>query len=107
MLLEISAVSGLIGVGISIIAYLPQIIHLLREHCSAGLSPMAFGLWLASSILVTFHAAMILDIVFIVLGAAQILTSLIIFVFSLKYRGGVCATHAQGFPVAATQTKAG
>ncbi len=93
MLLELSALAGLIGVAISMVAYLPQIVHLIREHCAAGLSPMAFGLWLASSALVTFHALVIVDTVFIVLGFAQILTSLVIFIFSMKYRDGVCASH--------------
>lgn len=94
MLIETSAIAGFIGVGISIIAYLPQIIHLAREHCSAGISPLAFGLWLVSSSLITFHAAVIADKVFIVLGAVQIIASLLIFIFGIKYREGVCATHA-------------
>lgn len=94
MLLEISAIAGLVGVGLSIIAYLPQIVHLIRERCSAGVSAPAFGIWLISSILVTFHAAMILDMVFLVLGCVQIITSLLIFVFGIKYKDGVCASHA-------------
>jgi uncharacterized protein with PQ loop repeat len=94
MLVRLSAAAGLLGVGISIVAYLPQIIHLIREHCSAGISRMAFALWLVSSCLVTFHAVVIIDVVFIVLGAVQITTSLLIYIFSTKYRDGVCASHA-------------
>ncbi|MGH7196022.1 MAG: PQ-loop domain-containing transporter [Candidatus Saccharimonadales bacterium] len=78
----------------SIIAYLPQIIHLVKERCSAGISRTAFGMWVISSALVTFHAVVIFDYVFIVLGAIQIITSLIIYVFGKMYQNGVCAWHA-------------
>lgn len=98
MLIQVSVIAGLVGVGVSVIAYLPQIVHLIREHCSAGISRLAFGLWLLSSLLVTFHAVVIVDTVFIVLGSVQILTSLIIFVYSTKYRNSVCASHAAFAP---------
>ena len=47
---------GFTGVGLAGIAYLPQITHLIKEHCSAGISRLAFGMWLVSSLLVTAHA---------------------------------------------------
>lgn len=94
MLTEMSAMAGFVGVAVSIVAYLPQIVHLLREHCSAGVSPLAFGLWLVSSCLVTIHAAVVADWVFIALGSVQIVASLLIWLYGLKYRNEVCASHA-------------
>ena len=51
-------------------AYIPQFAHLVREHCSAGLSERAFGLWLTASVLMTVHAVSIGSAVFVVLQRA-------------------------------------
>jgi len=103
MLTEMSAMAGFLGVEVSIIAYLPQIVHLVREHCSAGISPLAFGLWLVSSCLVTIHAAVVADWVFIALGSVQIVASLLIWVYGMKFRDSVCATHAAALTRARTE----
>lgn len=94
MLAELSAAAGFLGVAISLIAYLPQIIHLVRERCSAGISAMAYSMWLLSSALVTFHAVVIRDWVFTVLGSVQIVASLLIWLYGVKYQNMVCASHA-------------
>lgn len=86
--------AGFLGVAISIIAYLPQIIHLIRERCSAGISAMAYGMWLLASVLITFHAIVIGDLVFTVLGSVQILASLLICLFGVRYHDMVCMSHA-------------
>lgn len=57
--MSVSEVLGLSGAAISGYAYLPQIMHLIRERYSPGLSERAFTLWLIASALVTFHAVMI------------------------------------------------
>ena len=44
--LAATQVAGFTGVGISAAAYLPQITHLIRARCSAGMSRLAFGAWL-------------------------------------------------------------
>jgi uncharacterized protein with PQ loop repeat len=49
-------VIGLTGAAIAGYAYLPQIIHLIKERCSAGISRTAFALWFLSSVLVTINA---------------------------------------------------
>ena len=72
---------GFTGVGLAGIAYLPQITHLIKEHCSAGISRLAFGMWLVSSLLVTAHAVATHAEVFVVLGAVQLVSTAIILVF--------------------------
>jgi uncharacterized protein with PQ loop repeat len=89
-----SELIGLSGALLAGYAYLPQIRHLIREHCSAGISRRAFSLWLLASLLMTAHAVMLPAAVFIVLGAIQIGAISMILVFSARYRGAVCATHA-------------
>jgi uncharacterized protein with PQ loop repeat len=85
---------GLTGALIAGYAYIPQIKHLIKEQCSAGISRSAFMLWLISSVLITINAVFIQSTVFIVLGAIQILSTGIIFIYSTKYQGQVCAFHA-------------
>lgn len=85
---------GLIGAIISGIAYLPQIVHMLRERCTNGLSLRAFILWSLSSIMVTIHAISIGDMVFITLGAIQITATLIIAGYTATHKEAVCAYHA-------------
>ena len=87
---------GLTGALIAGYAYLPQIRHLTKEHCSAGISRSAFALWFLSSILITINAAFIRSPVFLVLGIIQILSTGVIYVFSTRYRGQLCPYHAGG-----------
>jgi uncharacterized protein with PQ loop repeat len=95
----ISTLSELIGLGgasLAGYAYLPQITHLIRERCSAGISRRAFILWFLASILITIHAVFISAIVFIVLGVIQIGATSTIVVYSARYKGLVCPIHAAG-----------
>ncbi len=87
---------GFIGSGLAIWAYVPQIEHLIREHCSAGISRRAYLLWFIAALLLLVHAVMIRDIVFIFLQATNALLTLVILVFAGKYKNGVCPTHATG-----------
>jgi uncharacterized protein with PQ loop repeat len=84
---------GLTGALIAGSAYVPQILHLIRERCSAGVSRSAFALWLLSSVLVTINALYIEALVFIILGTVQIFSTAIIYVYSTKYKGRVCGFH--------------
>jgi hypothetical protein len=63
---------GLSGALIAGYAHLPQIRHLTKEHCSAGISRSAFALWFLASILVTINALFIHAVVFVALGIIQI-----------------------------------
>ena len=89
-----SELIGLSGASLAGYAYLPQIRHLVREQCSAGISRAAFSLWLLASVLMTIHALLLPAAVFIVLGGIQIGAIGVILFFSARYRGLVCPTHA-------------
>ena len=84
---------GLTGALIAGWAYVPQIQHLVKEQCSAGVSRSAFAMWFVASLLVTTNAVYIHAGVFVFLGIVQILSTAIIFVYSTKYRGQVCTFH--------------
>ena len=86
-------VAGFIGAGLAGAAYVPQIWHLTRERCSAGLSRVAFAVWLAASLLVTSHAVAIGATVFIALGAIQLTATALILIYSTRYAHSFCASH--------------
>jgi uncharacterized protein with PQ loop repeat len=89
-----SELIGLTGASLAGYAYLPQITHLIRERCSAGISRNAFAIWLLASVLMTVHAILLPALVFIVLGAIQIAAIITILIYSTRYRGLVCPIHA-------------
>jgi uncharacterized protein with PQ loop repeat len=90
-------VLGVIGIAISVLAYLPQVAHLAREHCSAGVSGRAWGMWLASSLLVGALALHRHDAVFILLQLSTLTSATVIVFLVHRYRGMVCAAHARAY----------
>jgi lipid-A-disaccharide synthase-like uncharacterized protein len=87
---------GVAGIAISMLAYVPQVVHLGREHCSAGVSRRAWAMWLVSSVLIGATALYRRDPVFILLQASTLTSAAIILFLAHKYRGMVCAFHARG-----------
>lgn len=57
--MAITEILGFAGTGLVVVGYIPQIVHLLKERCTAGLSIRAFSLWCAASLLFLIHAAVI------------------------------------------------
>jgi lipid-A-disaccharide synthase-like uncharacterized protein len=85
---------GLAGIVISVLAYLPQVVHLAREHCSAGVSGRAWSMWLISSVMVGALALHRHDAVFILLQVSTLLSASVIVALVHRYRGMICLTHA-------------
>jgi lipid-A-disaccharide synthase-like uncharacterized protein len=85
---------GIVGITISMLAYVPQVVHLGREHCSAGISRRAWAMWLVASLLVGAVAIHRGDLVFIALQFSTLVSAAIILILAQKYRGRVCAAHA-------------
>lgn len=65
----------MVGIGLSVVAYLPQVSHVAKERCSAGVSSRAWAMWLTSSLLVGALAVYRRDYVFISLAASGFLSS--------------------------------
>lgn len=91
--MALSQLLGFLGTGIVAVAYIPQIHHLVKEHCSAGISINAYGLWFCASALFLMHAAMIRDLVFIVVQIVNLVAILAIVVCAKKYERQMCLTH--------------
>ncbi|MGH6890873.1 MAG: PQ-loop domain-containing transporter, partial [Dongiaceae bacterium] len=77
---------GFVGTALVIIAYLPQIHHLITERCSGGISIKAYGLWFVAGFLMLVHAVAIADPVFMALQGYQIGASALVIFFGRKYQ---------------------
>ena len=95
-MLTATQMAAFVGVALAGAAYVPQIWHLVRVHCSAGISRFAFGVWLVASLLVTGHAIATGAVVFILLGGVQIIATTVILVYAKKYASSYCVGHVPG-----------
>jgi hypothetical protein len=105
--LAITEIAGFAGAGLAGAAYVPQISHLIRARCSAGVSRLAFAVWLLASVLVTVRAIAIGAGVFIVLGGIQIVATTLIVVYAARYKDRPCPVHLPRQPGAKTATGTG
>ena len=90
-----SQLLGFAGTGLVIGGYIPQIVHLVKERCTAGISIPAFSLWCAASLLFLIHAAMIGDAVFVGLQIVNLVAGGLIVGFCKRYEGEVCPFHRE------------
>lgn len=102
---DVFEILGAAGIAISMLAYLPQVVHLVREHCSAGISRRAWFMWLASSVLIGSLALHRHDPVFILLQVSSLISAAVILLLAHRYRGLVCETHMHSIPERWTGTE--
>jgi hypothetical protein len=91
-------IAGFAGAGLAGAAYVPQIAHLVRARCSAGISQLAFAAWLLSSVLITARAIAIGADVFITLGGIQIVATTLIMLCAARYQDTSCPSHSPARP---------
>lgn len=92
-MLPITEMAAFFGVALAAAAYLPQILHLVRLHCAAGISRLAFRAWLLASLLITVHAVARGEVVFIALGMVQIIATGIVLFYAKRYESSFCTGH--------------
>jgi uncharacterized protein with PQ loop repeat len=92
-----SQILGFVGTALVIGGYIPQIVHLIKERCTAGISVPAFSLWCAASLLFLIHAAMIRDLVFVGVQIVNLVAGALIVVFCKRYDGEVCPFHREAY----------
>jgi uncharacterized protein with PQ loop repeat len=88
---------GFVATGLVILGYIPQIVHLIRERCTAGISTSAFSLWCTASLLFLIHAAMIGDAVFVGAQTVNLVAGGLIVGFCKRYEGQVCPFHRDAY----------
>lgn len=89
----ISETLGTAATALVIAGYVPQIVHLIRQRCTAGLSIPAFSMWCVASTLFLVHATLIRDTVFLVAQAVNLSAGAVIVVFCKRYQGHLCPFH--------------
>ena len=92
-MLTATEIAGFAGAGLAGAAYIPQISHLIRARCSAGISRLAFEVWLLASLLTTTRALAIHAGVFIALGGIQIVATAFIMLYATRYQDTPCPVH--------------
>jgi hypothetical protein len=106
-MLTTTEIAGFAGAGLAGAAYVPQISHLIRARCAAGISRLAFEIWLLASLLTTARAIAIHAGVFIVLGGIQIVATTVIMLYAARYKDTPCPIHLPSQPTAKTATGTG
>ena len=101
-MLTITEIAGFAGAGLAGAAYVPQISHLVRARCSAGISRLAFEVWLLASLLTTARAIAIHAGVFITVGGIQIVATALIMLCAIRYKDMPCPVHLPRRPAAIT-----
>ncbi len=90
---------GFVGTALVVLAYIPQVGHLWRSRCVAGVSLWAYFVWAVSAVLLLAYAIMLKDAVFILLQVYQLLATVSVLVLSLRRGVGMCDLHC-GVPEA-------
>ena len=101
--MTVSQIVGFVATGLVIVGYVPQIHHLIKERCTAGLSTPAFVAWSLASLLFLIHAALIRDVVFIGVQVVNLVAGGIIVAFCKTYNGQVCAYHLRAYSESARE----
>ncbi len=84
---DITVPLGFIGAVLSVAAYAPQIVQIVREKRAGGISVPAWAAWLLSALLIVPHAFVTQDALFIVLQLLTVLSTALVLVLAMRYRG--------------------
>jgi uncharacterized protein with PQ loop repeat len=91
--MKLPQIVGLVGTCIVAAAYVPQILHLIKEHCSAGISIRAYSLWFVAALFFLAYAAMIRDAVFIIAQVLNLAAICAIVIYARRYENKLCLLH--------------
>lgn len=80
------ALSGVVGTGIIIVAYVPQVVRLARTRRAADVSIPTYLLWAAGSALLLVHARGMRSPVFTALTTFQIAACLSVIALAVWFR---------------------
>jgi glucose-6-phosphate 1-dehydrogenase len=67
--------------------------HLIKEHCSAGISIRAYSLWFLAALFFLAYAGMIGDIVFIAAQVLNLAAICAIVIYAKRYENKLCIMH--------------
>ncbi len=87
---------GILGTALVVVAYVPQITHLMMMKCGDGISLEAYALWCSASSLLCVYAVIAEEPIFIALQGYHAVACALILFFGAKYRTSRCPLHRSG-----------
>ena len=84
---------GFAGTAMILGAYVPQMTHIVHEHCSGGVSARSWTLWLFSTVCILFHAVAKRDIVFVTLQVGNLVAIVTVLYLIRRYAHRACHSH--------------
>jgi len=90
--MQLEQTLGWVGTALVVIAYLPQIYHLLVKKCAWGISILTWVIWLTGSLLLLAYCILRRDFLFIVVQSINI-TAIITTIFLALRSNSICPYH--------------
>ena len=84
---------GYVGIVLGGIGYLPQIIHLIKEHCAACISIRSWLIWVVGALFIFIHAITGGDLVFKALAVVDLFFVTITLILTWRYNDQTCSHH--------------
>lgn len=92
-MIEILRILGFIGTVLVVIAYIPQIAHLIKQHCTYGISIKAWSIWFIATMLMLPYAFAVQATIFVLLLSIHSVAIAFILIFSYFHQGKFCSRH--------------
>ena len=90
--MQLEQIIGWVGTALVVIAYVPQIYHLLVEKCAWGISILTWIIWLIGSLLLLAYCILRGDLLFIVVQSINI-TAIVTTIFLARKSTRICPYH--------------
>jgi uncharacterized protein with PQ loop repeat len=84
---------GILGAALVVVAYVPQMTHLMKMRCGDGVSLGAYLLWCSASSLLCVYAIIAEEPIFIALQGYHAVACGVILFFGIRYRNSRCPLH--------------
>jgi uncharacterized protein with PQ loop repeat len=84
---------GVVGTALVVVAYVPQMTHLMKMRCGDGVSLAAYLLWCSASSLLCVYAVIAEEPIFIALQGYHAAACGVILFFGVRYRTSRCPLH--------------
>jgi uncharacterized protein with PQ loop repeat len=84
---------GILGTAMVVVAYVPQMTHLMKMRCGDGVSLGAYLLWCSASSLLCVYAIVADEPIFIALQGYHAVACGVILFFGIRYRTSRCPLH--------------
>lgn len=93
--MQLEQIIGWVGTALLVVAYLPQIYHLLIKKCAWGISILTWILWLIGCLLLLAYCILRRDFLFIVVQSISI-TAIVTTIFLARRSNSICPYHLSG-----------